>query len=155
MQICIEINYNYYQYKLIDKWLTQSVQNSSNSLDAFKPLFKMSFFSLILIASLKRRIFQFLWRSMILMFLWTKFIRDILGSCTSSAIVSENSDGANLAILNICETPLHSLRWVLTTLSLSLLKCSTFLLNKVLWFFPNVISIAPKTYKFLHNKWLI
>ena len=59
MQICIEIDYITIStlHKLIDKWLTQSVQNNCNSIDAFKLLFKISFFSLILIASLKRRIF--------------------------------------------------------------------------------------------------
>ena len=107
VQICIEIDYTTISilHKLIDKWLTQSVQNSCNSLDAFKPVFKIGFFSLVLIASLKRRIFQFLWRSIILVFICTKFIWDVLGSCTSS--LSENSHGVNLAILNICWTPLH------------------------------------------------
>ena len=59
MQTCIEIEYTTIStlHKLIDKWLTQSVQSSCNSLDAFKPVFKISFVSLILIASLKRRIF--------------------------------------------------------------------------------------------------
>ena len=33
--------------------LTQSFQNSYNSLEAFKPLFKIGFFSLILLALLK------------------------------------------------------------------------------------------------------
>ena len=61
MQIFVEIDYITIStlHKLIDKILTQSVQNSCNSLDAFKPVFKIGFFSLVLIASLKRRIFQF------------------------------------------------------------------------------------------------
>ena len=87
--------------------MTLSVQNCCNSLDAFKPLFKIGLLSLILITSLKRRIFQFLWRSIVLVFVCTKFIRDVLMSCTSSIILSENSDGVNLVILNICCTPLH------------------------------------------------
>ena len=100
--------------------MKQSVKNSCNSLDVFKPVLKIGFFSLILITSLKRRTFQFLWQSIILFFICTKFIPDVLGSCTSLPILSENSVGANLAILNICWTPLHLLWWVLTTLSLSL-----------------------------------
>ena len=103
MQICIEIDYTTIStlHKLTDKWLTQSVQSSCNSLGAFKPVFKIGFFSLILIASLKRRIFQFLWRSIIPVFICIKFIRDVLGPCTSSTVLSENSDGVNLAILTI------------------------------------------------------
>ena len=87
--------------------MTLSVQNSCNSLDAFKPLSKIGLLSLILIASLKRRIFQFLWRSIIIVFVCTKLILDVLMSCTSSIILSENSDGVNLVILNIYCTPLH------------------------------------------------
>ena len=54
MQICIETDYTTIStlHKLIDKWLTQSVQNSCNSLHTFKPVFKI--FSLILITSFKR-----------------------------------------------------------------------------------------------------
>ena len=137
MQICIEIDYTTIStlHKLIDKWLTESVQNSCNSLDAFKPVFKIDFFSLILIA-LKRRIFQFLWWSIILVLICTEFIRDVLGSCTSSTMLSEKSDRVNLVILNICWTPLHSLRWMLKTLSLSFQSCSTFPSYKVLSVFP-------------------
>ena len=105
MLICLEIDYTtistlqkliflFYQgHKLIDKWLAQSVQNSCTSLDIFKALLKISFFSLTLIASLKRRIFQFLRRSIILVFICTKFIRDVLRSRTSTGILSENGDG--------------------------------------------------------------
>ena len=107
MQICTEIDYTTISnlHKLIDKWLSQSVQSSCNSLDAFKPVFKIGFFTLILIASLKRRIFQFLWRSIILGFICTKSMQDVLRSCTLSTILSENNDGVNLVILNISCTP--------------------------------------------------
>ena len=111
MQICVEIDHTTIStlHKLIHKWLTQSIQNSCNSLDTFKPVFKIGLFSLILIASLKRRIFQFWWRSIILVFICTKFIRDVRRSCTSSTILSGNSDAVNVVILNIWWTPLHSL----------------------------------------------
>ena len=138
MQVCIEIDCTTIStlHKLIDKWLTQWLQNSRNSLDAFKLVFKIGFFPLILIACLKRRIFQFLWRSIILVFKCTKFIRDVLRSCTSSTVLSENSDGVNLVLLNICWTQLHSLRWMLTTRSLSFQACTTFYSNNVLSVFP-------------------
>ena len=105
MQICIGLDYTTIStlHELIDKWLIQSIQNSS--LDTFKPVFEIGFFSLILIASLKRRIFQFSWRSIILVFICTKYIRDVLRSFTSSIILSEKNDGVNLVILNICWTP--------------------------------------------------
>ena len=140
IQICIEINHTTISslHKLIDKWLIQSVQNSCNSLDASKPVFKIDFFSFILIASLKRRIFQFLWQPIIFVFICTKFIWDVLRSCTSSTVLSKNSDGVNLIILNICWcwTPLHSLSRMLLILSLSFQACSTFLLNNILSVFP-------------------
>ena len=121
VQICIEIDYTTIStlHKLIDKWLTQSVQNGCNSLDAFKPVFKIGFLSLILIASLHRRMFQFLWWSIILVFICTKFTRDVLWSCTSSTMLSENSDGVNLAmsisvqICTCCTSKFHTLwRWL-------------------------------------------
>ena len=143
MLICIEIHNTTVGTlrKLIDKWLTQSVQNKCNSLDAFKPVFKIGFFSFILIAHLKRRIFQ-LWRSIIVL-IWTKFIRDFLRTCTSSTIVSQNGDRVNLVILNIWWIPLHSLRWMLTTLSLSFKACSRFLWNNVLSVFPTQLALHP------------
>ena len=94
-----------------DQFKTFVIQNR-----AFKPVFKMGFFYFILIASLKRRIFQFLWRSIILVFICTKFMRDVLRYCMSSAILSQNSVGVILVILNICWTLLHSLSWMLTKL---------------------------------------
>ena len=97
---------------MIDKLLTQSVQKV---VIPFKTVFKIGFFTLTLIAFLKIRLFQFLWQSIFLVFICTKFIRDVLGSCTSSTILSKKSDGANLTILNICWTSFHSLRWMLTT----------------------------------------
>ena len=75
MQICIGIDCTTIStlHKLIDKWLTRSVQNICNSLDAFKP-----------------------WRSIILAFICTKFIPDVLKSCASWLILSKNSVGVNL-----------------------------------------------------------
>ena len=71
MQTCTEIDCTTIStlHILSDNWLAQSVQKSCNSLGAFKQGFRIGFFSLILIASLKRRIFQFLWRSIILVFI--------------------------------------------------------------------------------------
>lgn len=63
-------------------------------------MFKFGFFSFISNASLKRRIFQILWQSVILAFICTKFIRDDFGSSALLTILSENTDGVNLALLN-------------------------------------------------------
>ena len=135
MQICIEIGCTTIGtlHKLIHKLLTRSVQNSCNFLEVLKPVFKIGFFSLILIASLKRRIFQFLnilnddqlFLCSFALNLYGTFL-DLVRHQQSSTILSENSDGVNLTILNICRTPLHSLRWMLTTLSLPFQACSTF-----------------------------
>ena len=98
-------------HKLIHKWLTLSVQGSCNSLDAFKPGLKISLFSLTLVA-VRRRISQFLWRSIIFVFICTKLIWYVLVFCTSSTILSEISDAVNLARLKICWTPLNLLRFI-------------------------------------------
>ena len=55
------------------------------------------------------------------------FFQKLLNCLQSAA----SSDRANRAIMNICWTPLHSLRWMLATISLSLQAYSTFLSNKV------------------------
>ena len=90
------------------------IYNSCNSFNTFKSVFDVGLISFILIASLNKRTFQFLWRSIIQVFIQTKFTRDDLRSNSSSMILLVRSDGVNLPILNICWTPIHSLRWLNT-----------------------------------------
>ena len=102
IQICIEINHTTISslHKLIDKWLIQSVQNSCNSLDAFKPVLKIDFFYFD--CFFKKKNISILMTANYFYVICTKFIWDVLRSCTSSTILSKNSDGVNLIILNIC-----------------------------------------------------
>ena len=114
-------------------------------------MFKIEGFSLILIGAFKKQYSNFYDDQLFSRSFELNLRGMFVGLVSHQQYYQTIVRGSNITILNTYWTPLHSLRWMSTTLFLSF-HVYFFIISLS---FLSITSTAPRTHKFIHSKWLI